>query len=348
MLNALLVLIGVILVSLTLNDVFETVVVPGGSKASLKVARRVVIVILPLWKVIAGRRRPISKMFAPAVLVTSFIVWMGLLTTGFALMAYATRHHFSPRLNGFADAIYVVATALTTVGAGITTASGSARWVIVVAGFCGLAVMTMAVTYLLEVQSSISKRDIGILKLNTTAGDPPSAVTLLERLADLRALSELQDVMKDGRDWCVTVRQSHSSHPSLIYFRSVGTGAGWPAALGALLDLAFICERWIDDESLYGPALLLRDDGTKMARELSSLIGLDPIADNVGPEQIRSVKERLEKVGLPFRDSFVDFAQDSEVRSLLQSCVNALADHLGNPPAQLLPGSDPLAGAVKN
>lgn len=347
MFNALLLIVGVLLVVLTLNDVFETVVVPGGSKASLKVARRVVVVMLPAWKAVAGRRRPISKMFAPAVLVTSFVVWMALLTTGFGLMAYATRHHFSPQLRGFADAIYVVATALTTVGAGITTAMGPARWVIVVSGFCGLAVMTMAVTYLLEVQSSISKRDIGILKLNTTAGEPPSAVALLERLADVRALGDLHEIMKEGRDWCATVRQSHSSHPSLIYFRSVGTGAGWPAALGALLDLAFICERWIDDESLYGPSILLRDDGGKMARELASLIRLEPIADNVGPEEMRSVAERLEKVGLPFRVG-LDFAQEAEVRALLQSCVNALADHLGNSPAQLLPGADPLAGTAKD
>ena len=46
--------------------------------------------------------------------------------------------------------------------------------------------MTMAVTYLLEVQSSIARRDTGIIKLNTSAGEPPSALTLLERFAALR------------------------------------------------------------------------------------------------------------------------------------------------------------------
>ena len=50
------------------------------------------------------------------------------------------------------------------------------------AGFCGLAVMTMAVTYLLEVQGSVSQRDIGIIKLNTigrrtaVGADPPPAI----------------------------------------------------------------------------------------------------------------------------------------------------------------------------
>jgi hypothetical protein len=345
MLNTIFVLAGLVLVMMTLNDVFETVVVPGGNKASLRVARRVVTISLPVWKAVAGRRRPISKMFAPAVLVASFVAWMALLTTGFGLMAYATRHHFRPQLSGFADAVYVVATALTTVGAGVTTAIGPARWVIVLAGFCGLAVMTMAVTYLLEVQSSISKRDIGILKLNTTAGDPPSAVALLERLTDLRSLGDLKAMMKEGRDWCATVRQSHSSHPSLIYFRSAGTGAGWPAALGALLDLALICERWIDDDELYGPALLLRDDGSKMARELSTLIRLEPVPGDASTQRVEMAASRLEKLGLPIRAG-LDFNEEAKARALLQDCVNALADHLGNPAAQLLPGTDPLAMAT--
>ena len=121
------------------------------------------------------------------------------------------------------------------------------------AGFCGLAVMTMAVTYLLEVQSSISRRDIGIIKLNTSAGDPPSALTLLERFAAIRNQAALAPDLEEARNWCATVRQSHSTHPSLIYFRSVSTGAGWPAALGAFLDFALIAEHLIDDDSSTGP-----------------------------------------------------------------------------------------------
>ena len=87
--------------------------------------------------------------------------------------------------------------------------------------------MTMAVTYLLEVQSSISRRDIGIIKLNTSAGEPPSALTLLERFAAI-GNRERSATAAEGRNWCATVRQSHSNHPSLIYFRSVGRALAGP------------------------------------------------------------------------------------------------------------------------
>src|SRR6185436_2165913 len=111
------------------------------------------------------------------------------------------------------------------------------RWLSVAAGFCGLAVLTMAVTYLLEVQQSIARRDTGVFKMRTSAGHPPSALRLLEKFAGMGAHDELIEVLHNGRDWCANLRQSHASHPSLIYFRSIGTGSGWPAALGALLDL---------------------------------------------------------------------------------------------------------------
>ena len=38
------------------------------------------------------------------------------------------------------------------------------------AGICGLAVLTMAVTYLIEVQEGVSQRDRGVLKITTASG----------------------------------------------------------------------------------------------------------------------------------------------------------------------------------
>src|SRR3954465_13948520 len=134
----------------------------------------------------------------------------------------------------------------------------------------------MAVTYLLEVQSSIARRDQGILKLRTSAGEPPTALGLLEKYDAIGTRDELPQVLRDGRDWCAAVRQSHTSHPSLIYFRTIGTGSGWPAALGALLDLALIVERWLDMPDLRGLAVLLREDGCRMGEEIGRLIALEP------------------------------------------------------------------------
>jgi len=334
-LDTLLFLIGLALAVMTLTDVFQTVVVPGGSRASLRVAKRLVWTLLPVWKAFRGKRQGLSGAFAPLVLVLCFIVWMSLLAVGFGLMSYAISDRFDPPLRSLFDAIYMVGSSLVTIGVSEENALGFGRWLILAAGFCGLAVMTMAVTYLLEVQGSVSKRDIGIIKLNTTAGQPPSAVTLLQRFAATGNTDELLRVLRDGRDWCATVRQSHSNHPSLIYFQSVGTGSGWPAALGALLDLALISEYWLDDRSLNGAAVLLRDEGTHMAHELAEVISLTPVEPGNDEAELRQAAEQLRSSGYTVRTD-TDFSKMSEQRAAYRSCVNALADHLGKPTAVLM------------
>jgi hypothetical protein len=203
------------------------------------------------------------------------------------------------------------------------------------AGFCGLAVMTMAVTYLLEVQTSIARRDTGIIKLNTSAGEPPSALTLLERFAAIRNQQALREVLDESRNWCATVRQSHSSHPSLIYFQSIGTGDGWPAALGAALDLALFAEHLIDEDPLYGPAVLLREEGARMARELALMINVQPIDVTISPSHFEAVVQRLARSGYRIKPN-ADLQAMAKVRADYLSCVNALADHLGRKSAVLV------------
>jgi hypothetical protein len=333
--DILLLLGGLVLAALTLRDVFETVIVPGGSQTSLRVTRRLVWLLLPLWKLARGKRRGLSTTFAPLVLVTSFVLWIVLLTVGFAMMALSVRTLFRPHLNGFFDAAYMVGSAIVTIGVSEEDALGPARLIVLGAGFCGLAVMTMAVTYLLQVQSSVSKRDIGIIKLNTSAGEPPSAVTLLERFAAIRNRDALADVLKDGRDWCATVRESHSAHPSLIYFQSVGTGPGWPAALGTLIDLALLLQHSDDDDRLQGPAMLLREEGLRMARDLAESIGLKP--RELAPDEPTTTQalQRLSSAGYRLGNGD-DPAMLARQRAEAQRFVTALAEHLGKPATVLV------------
>jgi hypothetical protein len=328
-------LLGIALAAMTLRDVFDTVVVPGESRASLRVARRLVWLLLPVVKRLRGRRKGISTTFAPLILVSSFLVWMLLLDVAFGLMAHALRDSFQPPLASFAQSMFVVGTGLVTIGLSGTDAADAARWVVLAAGFCGLAVMTMAVTYLLEVQASIGRRDTGILKLKTSAGEPPSALGLLERYAAIDNERELPEVLRDARDWCAAVRQSHIAHPSLIYFRTTGTGSGWPAALGALVDLALIVELVLDAPDLRGLAIMLREDGHGMAEELCSLIGLDPKPQATPEESLRRIAARLAAAGYRLRAA-PDFESFGRLRTEPAAWIAAMAEHLGRSTAPLV------------
>src|SRR3569833_2546010 len=100
-------LLGLILAGMTLRDVFDTVVVPGGSRASLRVARRMTWLLLPVAKLVRGRRKGLSTIFAPSILVSSFILWMLLLDLAFGLMAHGLRNSFAPPLTDLPQAMYV-------------------------------------------------------------------------------------------------------------------------------------------------------------------------------------------------------------------------------------------------
>lgn len=334
--RAIAVIFGVGLVILALRDVFDTVVVPGESRGSLHVARRLLFAMLPIWKIMRRGKTGISTSFAPLVLLASFIIWMFLLLLGFGLIARGLGNWFSPPADSLDQAMFIAGSALATVGLSGIEAHGPARWVLVASGLCGLAVLTMAVTYLLEVQQGISQRDSGILKITTTSGEPPSAIGMLERYAGLEAPEEIRRMLYDGRDWCASVLQTHATHPSLVYFRSVGTGAGWPAALGALMDLALIFEMLIDDPASRASAVLLRHEGLRLVGEVASLIGLEPRDDPTTVDQAQAVCARLRAAGYRLRPS-IDAPEFAARRREHARCTGAIAEHLGMPEAPLLP-----------
>ena len=164
---------GLVIVSLTLRDVFYTVVVPGESRGPLRIVRRVTAVILRVTRHASAAECGLGVSLAPLVLVVSFVTWMVSLVLGFGLMTFALGAWFDPVLDSFSQAVYVAGSGVVTIGLSETDATGPARWVALAAGFCGLAVMTLAVTYLLEVQASVAQRDAGIVRLDTSAGSPP-------------------------------------------------------------------------------------------------------------------------------------------------------------------------------
>ncbi len=324
---------GVWLAGLTLRDVCETVVVPGGSRGSLKLVRRLARGALPAWKRV--RRGAIGVSFAPAVMLGAFVCWMLLLVLAFGLMLHGLEDAFTPPLNGFGAALYAAGSALATIGVGNGEAHGAARLVLVFAGLCGLAVMTMAVTYLLEVQSNIAHRDNGVLKITTTSGHPPSALGLLERYAALEIREDLGEVLRNGRDWCAGVLQSHASHPSLIYFRSAGTGSGWPATLGTMVDLSLIIEHLLEEPRLRGPAVLLREQATRLANEIVTLLGLAPAQSAPTPAEVHALCERLRAAGYAVRAG-ADLERFIAARAEGVGGIDALSHHLGTKSAPLL------------
>jgi hypothetical protein len=324
---------GLIVIGVTLRDVFDTVVVPGESKTSLRIVTRLLFGGLAILRKVR-RLGAVPPWLAPTVLLLSFVGWMTLLVIGFGFVVDVLADWYDPRLPTFSQSLFVAGSSLVTVGLSETDATGPARWVNIAAGFCGLAVMTMAVTYLLGMQSRIARRDVGILKLTISAGSPPSAVELLERYAELGCRDELPVVLRKGRDWCADLLQSHASHPSLIYFRSIGTASGWPATLGTLVQLSVLFEMVIEEPGMRGKAILLREQALRAGSTLSERLSLPLPRDTIEVETAKAMMERLRAAGYSVHDE-IDLSELVTLADSSYAASRALARHLGIPTSRL-------------
>jgi hypothetical protein len=102
-----------------------------------------------------------------------------------------------------------------------------------------------------------------------------------------------------------------------------------------MLDLALIAEHLIDDDGLYGAAVLLREEGARMARELALIIGLKPAPPRSAGPELDQLAERLKTSGYGLRAN-PNYLAMAKQRADYMSCVDALAEHLGRPTAVLI------------
>lgn len=119
-------------------------------------------------------------------------------------------------------------------------------------------------------------------------------------------------------------------------FRSVGAGGGWPATLGAMMDLALIFELLADEPAIRESAVLLRQEGLRLLHDINGLIGLAPRKDATSASDVMKLCGRLTAAGYKL-SSPPDTAEFASRRREHAACIAAMAEHLGTPNAPLLP-----------
>ena len=123
-------------------------------------------------------------------------------------------------------------------------------------------------------------------QLHSRAGSPPSSLTFVKRLHDIRGLDDLEDLWSDWEAFFAELEESHSSYPALMYFRS-GPNRSWLTASGTLLDSAALITSSVDVERLAAANLCLRS-GFLALRSLADFLRL-PFPDDPAPDDPISV-----------------------------------------------------------
>jgi hypothetical protein len=335
-------LAGVALVVLTLNDIFQSVVVPRATGRRYRISSyfwRCLWYCWPrlAWRLFpsdADRREEALAVFAPLLLVSLIGFWTALLLIGFALMLWSLRSGVTPPHESFGTMLYFAGASLLTIGFGdIVGRTPGPRLVSVLAGLSGLSLLSITTAYLFAIFGSFQQRETFVVTVGARAGTPPSGVNLLAIAGYSLTREDLAPLMIDAQRWAAQVMESHLAYPVLAYFRSSHDDQSWLGTLGTLLDAATLLMTTTEGVK-DGQARIFYNVGRHAARDLSRYFRVGDGDAEVGIERSEydHACDRLAAAGYTLRERDEAWGRFCELRSAYASHLNALARLFQIPP----------------
>ena len=341
--NAVVLLLGGSIVALTLNDVFQSVIVPRAVGRRFRPSSYLWRYLWKAWPRLAWRMHPsdasrredLLATYAPFTLVAMLAVWVALLVVGYACVFWALRRDFAPAMHTFGSAMYFAGTTLLTIGYGDIVPRGPyARVVAVFTGASGLGVVSVTTAYLFAIFAAFQAREQFVVKTGARAGSPPSGVGLLAIASYAHIPGELNAMMNEAQSWAATIMETHLAYPVLAYFRSSHDHESWVGTLGALLDASLLLMTTIDAPC--GGARIFYGIGRHAASDLASyfLVDLPDRTPGIERMEFEHACDRLERAGytLSHRDEAWD--RFAHLRATYAAELNALARRFEIPPVQ--------------
>ena len=337
--NALIALAGVVVVALTVSDVFQSVIVPRPVsllRPSAYLSRFGWRWIAPLVTYVRDpdRRENLLGMYAPALLITMLVMWVAALVLGFGAIFFALRGDLRPQPANFWTAAYYAGTSFLTLGFGdVVATSGLTRALSLMAAALGLGTFAVVVAFLFSIFGAYQKREAFLVALRERTGAPPSGVGFLVRHAEMRMLDALPQTFRDAELWMAEVMETHLAYPILIYFRSSHDEQSWIGTLGALLDASSLLITTVDAEGT-GPAKMLNRLGRHLVGDFSTYFGFEE-EQHPGIErgEFATAYRHLRDAGLPLRDEEAAWRDFAAVRASYAGPLNAFARYFRIPPA---------------
>lgn len=227
--------VGALLVVAAGLDVFLTVLYArigttgaarfGTGVISAKIAERV-------WRAFRamaprfGRYHDDVLSFSGSVIIVLYVVaWIGMILLGSAMiihpqlgMSIATSS--GPTPTGFATALYVAGGALSTAGtSGFTPRTDALRVILALEPFVGMSVLSLTLTYLMQLYGALQRRNTLALKVKMLAGGTADAAELLAGLGAQQHFESGYTTLAELGAEVTNLNETHAFYPVLFYFR---------------------------------------------------------------------------------------------------------------------------------
>ncbi len=330
---------GILIVFLTLLDVFRTLVMPRAARGRVRLGR---ILFRPMWRPwrwIGVRRKTAQareRVLAGAAPFFFFVLlagWVSLALLGYALILWSPgfAHGIGRSDDSFGTSLYVAGTSMFTLGSG-GDVTGWTRAVVVIAGATGLGLFAVVIAYLPVLYQAFNRREVGVLLLDARAGSPPSGPELLHRMGSAGVASSLPELFAEWERWVADVLESHMSYPLLALFRSPHDDTSWITSLGSVLDAATLIITSVEDEP-DERARLLYGTGVHAVEDLFYNLRLSERETVIQRDEFEDVLDDLKADGFSVRPVDEAFERFTEKRAKYAPRLDAIAVFLAAPPA---------------
>jgi hypothetical protein len=255
--NFLLTTLGVILLVLVFYDIYATIL--RATKYSGPFSE---IINRGLWWLASRLTRTVNRRVRHRILssvgplLMPFLIGIFILVliTGFALIylpRMETDFNFGEKSQGslFFQAFYFSGITLTTVGYGdIMPISGMTRTLALIEGACGIAIISLSITYLLTVYSALERKRAVALKFYHQARQGADISGFISSHFARGRFHSLTESLRESTHDLQELLESHIEHPVIHYFHPVEVYKGLPRALFVVLETVAILNAHLDEE----------------------------------------------------------------------------------------------------
>jgi hypothetical protein len=170
---------------------------------------------------------------APLGLLTLALTWAVGIMLGFTLLFAATGPF------PLEEAFVLAGSSFTTLGFS-GPESRLHEILAVIAAILGLFVVALLISYLPTIYGLFSRREVIVADVSIRSGGIAHGPDLMRHLIRGADTARLDDMWADWGRWLIALGETHTSEPSLNFFRSPRPRRSWLTAANAILDAAVL------------------------------------------------------------------------------------------------------------
>ena len=246
--------IGAALVLLFLADIFLTVLYARAGTGLLAphLVRAIWASLQGAAELFGRRRRAILSLAGPLIVISLIGFWALGLTVGAALvirpeLGTAIRPSSGDTPTDFVTALLVAGNSLSIVGGGsYAPHTTGTRLLFLVNSLIGASVLSLVLSYLVQVYSALRERNALALTIHLMTGGTGDAAAMLARLAPDGDVSDAGSELGNLARSLAATKEAHHFYPLLFYFRFEETLYAVPRFSFVILDLVTLIETALD------------------------------------------------------------------------------------------------------